>query len=184
MKGFIAVGLNAGLRKGELFRLTWGDIDFDRMELRVRENTKGKRFRVIPINEVLFEILRRHPRHFKSPYVFHNRDGSQWHDVRRSFESTLSKAGLPRIRIHDMKHTFVSNLFMAGVDSRAIQELAGHRDIRTTMKYAHLAPGHLKNSVEKLIWPEEMSERVVSEGTFGGSIETNRLAECVIARKT
>jgi len=43
---------------------------------------------------------------------------------------------------------------MQGVDVKAAKELAGHRDIQTTMKYAHLAPGHLKDSVEKLKWQE------------------------------
>ena len=58
-----------------------------------------------------------------------------------------------------MRHTFISNLVMAGEDLRTVQELAGHRDIRTTMRYAHLAPGHLNSSVEKLKWnKEEMDE--------------------------
>lgn len=155
MKGFIMTALNAGLRKGELFQLEWGDVDFDRRQIIVRK-AKGKRFRAIPMNDLLYEALRKHPRHITSPYVFHNRDGSRWHDVRASFETTLTRAGLPHIRIHDMRHTFVSNLFMAGVDPRTIQELAGHRDIRTTMRYAHVAPGHLKGSVEKLVWKESV----------------------------
>ena len=153
MKGFIAVGLNAGLRKSEMFNLKWEDVDFERKELRVKKS-KGKRFRVIPMNSVLCDVLSRHPRHFRCPYVFHRPDGSQWRDTRKGFEAALEKAGVPRIRIHDMRHSFVSNLLMRGVDVRAAKELAGHRDIQTTMKYAHLAPGHLKDSVEKLKWEE------------------------------
>jgi integrase len=151
MKGFIVAGLNAGLRKGELFDLTWDDANFERRELRVRK-AKGKRFRVIPMNELLWETLKRHPRHITSTYVFHNPDGSQWKDIRGSFNAALERAGLPRMRIHDMRHTFVSNLFMAGTDARTVQELAGHREIKTTMRYAHLTPGHLRNSVERLRW--------------------------------
>ena len=86
--------------------------------------------------------------------MFYRADGSQWRDTRKGFEAALEKAGVPRIRIHDMRHSFVSNLLMQGVDVKAAKELAGHRDIQTTMKYAHLAPGHLKDSVEKLKWQE------------------------------
>tara|TARA_A100001037_G_C14884749_1_gene515577 strand:+ start:63 stop:218 length:156 start_codon:yes stop_codon:yes gene_type:complete len=51
---------------------------------------------------------------------------------------------------------------MQGVDVRTAQELAGHRDITTTMKYAHLAPGHLENSVEQLVWEREQRSSVAS----------------------
>jgi integrase len=154
MRGFIAVGINAGLRKGEMFSLVWDDLDFERKELRVRKS-KGKTFRVIPMNAALIDILGRHPRHIRSPYVFHNHDGTPWHDVRKGFEAALKTAGVRRIRIHDMRHTFVSNLVMQGVDLNAVKKLAGHQDITTTMKYAHLAPGHLKDSVERLTWKSE-----------------------------
>ena len=129
----------------------WNDIDFEREELRVRRS-KGKRFRVIPLNDLALQALQEHPRHIASNVVFHNPDGSCWKDVRGSFCATLRKAGLPRIRIHDLRHSFVSNLVMAGEDLRTVQELAGHRSITTTMKYAHLAPGRLKGSVSKLKW--------------------------------
>ena len=60
MRGFIVTALNTGLRKGELFALTWKDIDFKREELRVRRS-KGKRFRVIPLNDFVLQALREHP---------------------------------------------------------------------------------------------------------------------------
>ncbi len=99
------------------------------------------------MNATLVEVLSRHPRHIRSRYVFHNADGSPWKDVRKGFRSALDAAGLPTIRIHDMRHTFVSNLVMACVDLNAVKVLAGHQDTGTTMRYAHLAPGHLKASV-------------------------------------
>ena len=161
MKGFVAVGLNAGLRKSEMFNLKWDDVDFGRKEIRVTKS-KGKRFRVIPMNSSLLDILARHPRHIQKPYVFHNADGSPWRDVRKGFEAALKEAGVPRIRIHDMRHSFVSNLVMRGVDLNSVKELAGHQDIATTMKYAHLAPGHLKDSVERLKWRPEQGREETS----------------------
>lgn len=157
MRTFIVTALNTGLRKGELFALTWKDIDFEREELRVRRS-KGKRFRVIPLNDLVLQALREHPRHITSSVLFHNPDGSGWKDIRGSFNATLTKAGLPPIRIHDLRHSFFSNLVMAGEDLRTVQELAGHRSITATMRYAHLSPGRLKESVTKLKWRSGSAE--------------------------
>ena len=151
MKTFILLGLCAGLRKSEIFNLRWEDIDWDRRELVVRI-TKGKRSRRIPLSDELEEGLRLHPKHGSSNFVIHNTDGSQWKDVRRGYEAALERAGLPRMRIHDMRHSFISNLVAAGVDLHTVKELAGHRDIRTTLKYSHLALGQKRESIERMNW--------------------------------
>jgi len=150
-KTFVTLGLNSGLRRGEMFALRWEDLDFEKREVHVRRS-KGKRFRVVPMNRELYDALRKHPRHIKSRYVFHRSDGSPWADVRTAFRLALERCGMEGLRVHDLRHSFISNLVAAGVDLRQVQELAGHRDIRTTMKYAHLRPNQLRDSVEKLRW--------------------------------
>ena len=145
----IVLGMNTGLRKGELFNLRWSDLDFETKQITVRK-AKGRRFRSVPMNRSASEILLTHPRHKISAHIFHNPDGSPWKDIQGSFNAALARAGLPRIRIHDLRHSFVSNLVMAGVDLRTVQELAGHRSISTTIKYAHLAPRRLSAAVEEL----------------------------------
>jgi integrase len=151
IKTFVMVGLYTGMRKGEMFRLVWKDIDFVRGEIHVRRS-KSRRFRVIPISTVLANRLKEHPRHLTSAYVFHNSDGSNWKDVRGSFNSTFDRAGVDRIRIHDMRHSFISNLVASGVDLRTVKELAGHASIQTTMRYAHLAEGQTRAAIERLNW--------------------------------
>ena len=84
--------------------------------------------------------------------------------MRGSFNATLTKAGLPRIRIHDLRHSFISNLVMTGEDLRTVQELAGHRSITTTMRYAHLAPGRLKKSVANLKWSSATTSETGTSG--------------------
>ena len=151
MATFIILGLNTGLRRGEMFDLNWSDIDATKRQLLVRRS-KSKKFRVVPINENLWVALSRHPRHVSSDLVFHRPDGTAWKDVRSAFRGAFDRAGLPRIRIHDLRHSFISHLVSAGVDLRTVKELAGHANISTTMRYAHLAPGQTHRAVEKLNW--------------------------------
>jgi integrase len=72
----------------------------------------------------------------------------QW---RRLFESAKKLAGLGKdVVFHSLRHTYISRLVMAGVDIRTVQELAGHRTITMTMRYAHLGPEHKKRAVARL----------------------------------
>ena len=57
------------------------------------------------------------------------------------------RARLGQVRVHDLRHTFASHLVMSGVNLRAVQELLGHRDIKMTMRYAHLSRQHLEEAV-------------------------------------
>ncbi|MFC1890233.1 tyrosine-type recombinase/integrase [Thermodesulfobacteriota bacterium] len=71
--------------------------------------------------------------------------------VRRVFKTALRRAEIENFRWHDLRHTFASRLVMAGVGIRTVQELMGHKTIQTTMKYAHLSPGHRMDAVQRLI---------------------------------
>jgi site-specific recombinase XerD len=71
--------------------------------------------------------------------------------LRRELMRASKQAGFPDVtKLHTMRHTFASQLVMSGVDLATVRALLGHADIETTMIYAHLAPEHLKNAVEKL----------------------------------
>lgn len=146
---FVALGGHTGMRKGELLRLKWSDIDFKRREITVRQ-AKNNEFRVIPMNQRIAEALQRHPRHLNSDLVLARPDGEAYRDLRDSFESAQRRAGLARIRIHDLRHSFASNLVCAGASLAVVRELMGHRDIKTTMIYAHLAPNLKQAAVDLL----------------------------------
>ncbi|MCB9684660.1 MAG: tyrosine-type recombinase/integrase [Alphaproteobacteria bacterium] len=78
--------------------------------------------------------------------------------VNHPFWTCISIAGVKKIRIHDLRHTFASQLVMKGVPIVAVQELLGHATLEMTMRYAHLAPGATAEYVKLLDTPRE-SER-------------------------
>jgi integrase len=168
---FLVTALNTGMRLGELTALEWKDIDFGRKTILVDNkedhHTKNYECRTIPMNDLLAEVLESHPRHSDSPYVFvRGEDGEKFHKMRTSFENAVKRAGIPHVRFHDLRHTFASHLVMGGVDIRTVQELLGHKDIRMTMRYSHLAPDHMKSAVQVLDRRVAEEEGKVPDGHY------------------
>ena len=155
--GIVVVALNTGMRKGEILRLRWSDVDFKRRQIRVVSsedgNTKNYDSRVIPMNRSVENLLRKHPRRLDSPYVFPGESGQMFNKTNYHFTKAVKRSGIPHARFHDLRHTFASHLVMKGIDLRTVQELLGHKDMRMTLKYAHLAPDHVRKAVEILDEP-------------------------------
>jgi site-specific recombinase XerD len=82
--------------------------------------------------------------------IFQSKFGKDLNDPRMWFELAVEEAKIPHFRWHDLRHTFISRLVMKGVDLRTVQELAGHKTISMTVRYAHLAPEHNQAAIEKL----------------------------------
>lgn len=150
LKPLVIVALNTGMRRWELFTLKWQNIDVNQKLIYLLETKSGKK-REIPMNEAVinaFISIRKHP---KSPYVFYKPDGEHIRDVRKCFGSALKKAGIKDFRFHDLRHSFASQLAMAGVDLNTIRELLGHSDLKTTLIYAHLSKDHTMRAVNLLL---------------------------------
>ena len=84
-----------------------------------------------------------------SPYVFPVDPPDQWSP------KLCMQAKVADFTWHYLRHTFASRLVMAGVNLRTVQELMGHKSIVTTMRYAHLAPGHQAAAVELQVRPTD-----------------------------
>ena len=157
LRRFVVIALNTGMRRGEILNLQWRDIDFDKGErgiITVRK-TKNHETRYIPMNPLVRQTLQELPRNIAcgkdESYVFAKSTGEGVKSVRNGFEGAVKRANIGKhLRFHDLRHTFASNLVMKGVDLRTAAKLMGHRDIRVTMRYAHLAPEHLQAAVDVL----------------------------------
>jgi integrase len=143
--------LHTGARAGEQLALEWTDVDtrahhhvsFSKSRTNgvTVQTTKSKKPRTVPLSATLEAALKEH-RHMRGPLVFCQDDGSPltlWH-LHGALDRAARKANLRRLRWHDTRHSFASNLAIGGTPLRQIQEWLGHSSITMTMRYAHLAP--------------------------------------------
>ena len=149
----VAFAVETGLRRAEQFSLRWDQISFDSKTLTI-PLSKGGRTRHIPLTEEALGILRTLNSFLHSPWVFPGirellRPMDSRAFIRRSFEPALRKAGIQNASWHTLRHTTASRLVMAGVPLTTVREILGHRDIRTTLRYAHLAPDHIRGAIEQ-----------------------------------
>jgi integrase len=153
VRALLMTAIHTGMRRSELFRLEWNDIDFDRKYITVTakngEHTKNYRNRDIPITETLYNTLFNYQRY--GQWVFSKKNGDRYVEgIRRTLDSIIREAGIPRFTLHDLRHTFASHLVMDGADLPTVQKIMGHANISTTMIYAHLAPDHLRGAMDGL----------------------------------
>lgn len=97
------------------------------------------------MNSLLLETLRALKRSADSPYVFPSEPPD------KLFTKVCQQAGVDDFTWHCLRYTFASRLVMAGVDIRTVAKLMGHKTIQMTMRYAHLAPEHEADAVERLV---------------------------------
>jgi integrase len=164
LKPILITAFNSGMRKGEILNLKWDNVDLNHGFILLDKTKNGHR-REIPINPALRSILEKiHsgtteiPRRIDIPYVFHDRkSGKPYQDIKRSFATACRRAGIKDFRFHDIRHTFASHLVMGGADITSVSKLLGHQTLTMTLRYSHLAPGHLTNAVNILNFTEDES---------------------------
>lgn len=144
---FIRFALFSGLRRGELFKLTWDDVDFDRSTVTLR-GPKGGKTETVPINDEALEVLR--SLDMQSAFVFPGEDGEQRKDFKGPWLKIRKAARLPDgFRFHGLRHHFASTLVSNGVDLYTVGKLLSHKNSSTTQRYAHLGDESLRNATAK-----------------------------------
>ncbi|MCX6796755.1 MAG: tyrosine-type recombinase/integrase [Candidatus Falkowbacteria bacterium] len=155
----IMIALRTGLRLGELRGLMWEDINWETKVLSVKRSIfrnqivppKSNKDRHLPLTDELFSLLSDLRK--KKGYVFTDPDSGNFLEEnrpRRALIKIYEQAGLKPSGWHAFRHTFASHLTMAGAPLKAVQELLGHSNIQTTMRYAHLSPSTLKDAMNLL----------------------------------
>ncbi len=159
----VLLALETGMRRGEILTLRWEDVDFQTGQIWIRESKNGTP-RHVPMTASVREVLSKHPRHVRTDFLFPGYAGPQFsggangpvtdsrlsNSIREIFANLMQRAGIQDFRFHDLRHTFASHLVMRGVPLHTVGQLLGHRTPAMTMRYAHLSPGHLKDSVGML----------------------------------
>lgn len=152
LKPIVLTALNTGLRRGELFNLSWHQVNLPRRQLFVSgEGAKSGQTRYIPLNDEVLSTLS----HWKGQskdcqLVFpSSTTGERLDNIQTSWENLLRIAELDypennplHFTFHGLRHTFASKLVMKGASLYDVKELLGHESIETTQIYAHLAPEH------------------------------------------
>lgn len=151
------LALHCGLRAGEIFALTWADVDLDRGVLTLRDTKSGKT-RAALITDAVSVMLAARKRGAPNELVFPARGGGKIVQVSDAFDRTVRALGLndgvedarQKVVFHSLRHTFASWLVEQGVDIYVVKELMGHGNLSMTERYSHLSPDKLRRAVKTL----------------------------------
>lgn len=139
LKYIVALLLMLGCRKRELLNAKWEDFDLDRRTWKIPLSKSGKT-RHVPLSTAVVSVLEQLPRWKGCPYVVPNpRTRLPMHDIHDPWHTACRKAGLKEVRIHDLRHTFASNLVNAGHSLFVVSRALGHANVSQTARYSHLS---------------------------------------------
>jgi integrase len=160
-----------GMRRGELQKLRWSEVDLEKRRIHVIE-TKNGESRSIPIVGDLYKTLSEMQPLASGEYVFtgplrhYNEPGKSTQDGEKTpiskpytsatawksaWSSTLKKSGVEKCRFHDLRHSFVSRLLVdEGVDYATVMSLSGHKDIKMLLRYSHTSEAAKETAIRKL----------------------------------
>lgn len=149
------ISLQTGMRAGEQYGLEWPDVDLKHKQIHVKESKNGTERYIPMLPEVMdaFKLLKSmalkrkdraedQPNESPKDCCFALADPKKW------WGAVLKEAKVKKYRWHDNRHSFCSRLVQAGKSLKVVQELAGHRDIKMTARYAHLDQGSKREALE------------------------------------
>lgn len=150
LEDIVILLLVTGARRGEALNAQWQHIDFE-AGLWLVPISKNGRPRYIQLGHRALELLQARRAKSESLYVFPNpTTGLPYRCVWHSWALAREEAGLPHVRLHDLRHSFASALVNEGVPLFDVQELLGHTSIKTTQRYAHLSKDRLQASARRI----------------------------------
>ena len=160
------LSLHCGLRAGEVFGLTWSDVDAENGILTLRDTKAGSTrpaFMTSQVKDMFMARERGNP----SDLIFPSRSGERRIQISKSFGRAVDALGLnkgisdarQKVVFHTLRHSFASWLVMDGMPLISVGKLLGHSTTQMTERYSHLAPGHLRKAAEKISEAWSLSEQ-------------------------
>ena len=166
------LALYTGMRRGEILRLRWEDIDFERGFIHIRD-PKGGKDQTIPMNDTAREVLQGQQKG-DGVWVFPGRmKGHHAVEMRNSVARIIKAAGLPKDfrPLHGLRHVYASMLASSGeVDMYTLQKLLTHKSPQMTQRYAHLRDDVMKRAAD-------LAGKLISEATKKKSDEEQKMEE-------
>ncbi|MCL4310686.1 MAG: site-specific integrase [Actinomycetota bacterium] len=144
------LALYTGMRRGEMFKLTWDDIDWHRKNITLKDAKSG-RDEIIPMSSYAERLLNEiQAAKSDSLYVFPGRGGGQLVDIKQQVNQIKAEAGLPADfrPLHGLRHVFASLLVSHDVSLDVVSRLLTHKGRSVTHRYAHFEDGILRRAAE------------------------------------
>jgi integrase len=140
--------LSTGCRLNEALQATWPQIDRGTRVWRIpAKNSKSRRIRSVPLNDSALEVIAGLGTEGSFEHLFVNRrTGQPYANIAKAWYRIRTAAGLPKLRLHDLRHQFASMLVNAGRSLYEVQAVLGHADSLTTQRYAHLSSKSLQDA--------------------------------------
>jgi integrase len=143
VRPLVLLALATGLRRGELLRLIWKDIDLDCRSALIRD-TKNGSDRTIPLSRPAASILTGLSK--VEATVFSITPNA----LRQSWRRACQRAEIEDLRFHDLRHEAISQFFELGLSVPEVALISGHRDARMLFRYTHLAPKAVRDRIDNL----------------------------------
>ena len=140
--------LSTGARLNEALKSTWNQLDKQNRVWRIPAlNSKSKRVRSVPLNDSAIDILNQLDTEGTFDYLFVTKQTRKpFRFVHKVWARLRKKAGLPHLRIHDLRHQYASFLVNSGRTLFEVQQILGHSDPKVTMRYSHLSSKSLQDA--------------------------------------
>jgi integrase len=159
LKPMMILALNTGMRRGEILQLRREHVNFQSRIITIPiENSKSKKARPVPMNEVTLDLIRKLAP--AAGFIFHKRSGERYSDVSAAFKTACRRALVKNCRFHDLRHTFATRFIEAGGDVVLLSKILGHSTISLTYnRYCHPSNDAMLRAVENMAKKPAQHER-------------------------
>jgi len=134
-KAVFEFAIETAMRRGEILSLEWRNIDLKNLTATLKD-TKNGEVRAVPLSTTAIRILKEHPGGNGAKRVFSITQSK----LRKDWESARTAAGVPDIRLHDLRHEAASRLFEKGLNVMEAASVTGHKTLSLLKRYTHLNP--------------------------------------------